>query len=104
MKIKTVRVMDFTPIPGGRFRVNGDGSAEQFYEEYLQPILKKNVTQPLEIDMHDTWGYPPSFTSQLGIYLKEHYGNAKAVRKYVIIKTLDPEVFDRFWRQLEEKA
>lgn len=94
-----VRVKDFTTIPGPRFRSSGDNSAEQFFEEHVLPKLEEN--KQLVIDFSETWGYGPSFTSQLGICLVDKIGKDAP---YLVrgIATDDPEVVERFMAQMKE--
>ncbi len=98
----TATVSSFTRIPGGRFIKEGKGSAEEFFKEFVEPNLVGPQRTKLTIDMTGTWGYPPSFTSQLGIYLKEYFGGVSEVLEHVKILISDPETFDRFWAQLED--
>jgi len=97
-----VKVSEFTTLPGGRFIEEGDGSAEEFFKVYISPKLRGPKATILSIDMTGTWGYPPSFTSQLGIYLKKYFGGVEKVIEHVKITIADPETFDRFWNQLED--
>ena len=102
---KTVRVRDFTTLPGGRFIRTGDGSAEKFYLDYLEPVLAEDNTDHIVIDISETWGYPTSFTSQLGIYLKDYLGSLDALKRKVTIYGPDkPDVVERFWQQAEEES
>jgi hypothetical protein len=98
----SVTVSDFTTIPGGRFIKEGDGSAEEFFLKFIKPRLAGPKRTLLEIDMNGTWGYPPSFTSQLGIYLKGYFGSFNEVLDHVTIRMSDPETSERFWSQLED--
>lgn len=104
MKTKIIKVLDFTPIPGGRFRENGGGSAQAFFEDNIKPILDSEKPKHLILDFNGTWGYGPSFTSQLGIYLTEYFKSVEAVkRKIEIIAPDDPAAIESFWSQLEDK-
>lgn len=102
MKTVTVKLLDFTKIPGGRFRIHGKGSAEAFYEEHLLDILNTNPDK-LIIDFTGTWGAGPSFISQLTIYLQGFYGNKSVVKQRVTpVATGNPQVINDFWEKLEE--
>jgi hypothetical protein len=103
MSNKVVRVRDFTTIPGPRFIASGSGSAEEFFNSYVKPLLKNK--NKVTIDFSGTWGYPPSFTSQLGVYLKKNLGGYKEVKARIeIISDDNYEAVDRFWEQLKEKT
>ena len=101
---KKVNVNKFTLFPGGRFIRHGDGSAEAFFNNHIKPVLDElGEDEQLHIDGSGTWGYGPSFTSQLGIYLKEYFGSKDLVSKKIIFTApANPEAIDRFWRQLEK--
>lgn len=100
-----VKVSDFTRIPGPRFRKSGQNSAQEFFEDYVRPKLQSLGARTLVIDFSGTWGYPSSFTSQLGIYIKEFLGGYKAVKKKIEIASNDnQEPVERFWNQLKEKS
>lgn len=96
-----VAVRDFTTIPGPRFRETGNYSAEQFFEEYIKPRIDEKKDNYIHIDFGGTWGYGPSFTSQLGIYIAKSLGES-AISKVTAIASDDPEVVERFYRQLKE--
>ena len=97
----TVHVKDFTTIPGPRMKLSGDNSAEQFFEDFIEPILDRKDFGTLTIDFSGTWGYGPSFTSQLGIFIVERLGDAALSRVEGIAED-DPEVVDRFKTQMKE--
>ncbi len=96
-----VSVREFTTIPGPRFRETGDYSAEEFFDVYLKPKIDEAKDNYINIDFSGTWGYGPSFTSQLGIYIVEALGES-AIDKVTAVASDDPEVVDRFYSQLKE--
>lgn len=101
MTTSTIRVSDFTVIPGPRFRNMGDGSAEQFYEEFVLPVLKKEKPKYLILDCGGTWGYGPSFVSQLTIYLSEWFkGLDKLKQVLTVVAEGNPQVIDQFGYEL----
>jgi len=96
-----VAVREFTTIPGPRFREIGNYSAEQFFDEYIKPKIDETKDNYINIDFSGTWGYGPSFTSQLGIYIVESLGG-DAIDKVTAVASDDPEVVERFYNQLKE--
>ena len=96
-----VAVKDYTLTPGPRFIKSGDGSAEAFFKTHIKPAMGRTKNTILTIDFSGTWGYGPSFTSQLGIYLVEFLKDA-VFDRLKTISTDDPEVEKRFWNQLKE--
>lgn len=101
----TVKVKSFTTIPGGRLRGSGQNSAEEFFEDYIQPHLENNSVGIITIDFSGTWGYPISFISQLGLFLKDFLGSGDAVRRKIrTIATDNPAVIERFWELMEEES
>jgi hypothetical protein len=102
--IKKVDVNKFTLFPGGRFIRHGDGSAEAFFNKHVKPALDiLDKDDEIHIDGSGTWGYGPSFTSQLGIYLKKYFGSKEEVsRRVTFTAPANPEAVDRVWRQLDK--
>jgi len=101
----TVNIKDFTTLPGGRFRGSGDGSAEEFYADILQPKLDDPTIDKIIINMDGTWGYSISFISQLGLYLRDHLGSFEAMkRKIVLVSSDKPTVVDVFWQLIKEES
>lgn len=104
MTNKTLKVSSFTLIPGPRFKASGDNSAEEFFEDYVKPILDDPKVEVLTIDFGGTWGYPASFTSQLGRYLINYTKSYEKLRKKVVaVSADDPAVVERFWEQAKEQ-
>lgn len=99
----TIKVSDFTTIPGPRRRISGDNSAEEFFEDYVLPIFTEHKKANYIIDFSGTWGYGPSFTSQLGILIVDKLGK-DAISRVSGLATDDPEVVERFKRQMEDYA
>lgn len=62
-----VKVSDFTLVPGARYRKDGDGSAEAFFEDILKSNLETAISEKkiICIDFDGTWGYASSFISEL---------------------------------------
>lgn len=107
MSIAIIKVSDFTTLPGARHREDGDGSADQFFEEFILPTLKKaliNKNLKVIIDLDGTLGYASSFTSQLAVRIKGEFNNKRSIRKLVSIKSDDDEnQKERFWDEIKQK-
>ncbi len=73
---------DFTDAPGARFRVDGDKSGEEFYEELLEPkfLKAKEIGGKLFIDLDNTWGYASSFISGSFGLLSARHGAEQALK------------------------
>ena len=41
--VETIRVKDFTTLPGARYKEDGDGSAEEFFEKYVKEKLERMI-------------------------------------------------------------
>ena len=62
-QMKTIDISsDFTRYPGGRYRKHGDGSGEEFRDDFLVPAIK--AEDKVVIEMDDTAGYPASFLEE----------------------------------------
>jgi len=97
-----IRVSDFTTLPGARYKKDGDGSAEEFFDDYIKQHLNDN--KPILIDFDDTWGYASSFLSELAVKISRQCSrNELDVRKKIEIKSDDePGLAERFWGYIDE--
>ena len=98
--MQTIKVSDFTAIPGARFIKDGDGSAEEFFnvhvKDHLEAAIKENTQ--IQIDFDDTWGYASSFINELAsrIY-KLTTMDFEDISKVISLKSDDePGLIDRF--------
>ena len=98
----TVRVSDFTTLPGARYKKDGDGSAEQFFNERIKRHFKDK--ESILIDFDNTWGYASSFLSELALEISRQCKQDKLdVRKKIEIKSDDePGLAERFWGYIDE--
>lgn len=100
----TIRVRDFTTVPGARHRTDGDGSADEFYEDYAKESIEQAVEENKSIilDFDGTWSYPSSFTSQLAMLIKTNY-SPDYIREHLDITANDePGMVERFWFEYEK--
>lgn len=96
-----VRVKDFTLLPGARTKKDGDGSAEEFFEKYVQTKATKDDF--ITIDFDGTWGYASSFMSQLAKYLVSFFGTCeKAKTQISVISNDEPGLRQRFFDYIVE--
>lgn len=96
--LKIVIAKDFSDTVGGRYRVEGDYSGEQFREELLKQKLEEALSsgQTLLIDFDGGYGYPTSF-------LEESFGGLirDGFDKDILLKTLlfksddNPKIIER---------
>ena len=79
--MRTIRVAEFSHSPGGRFKVHGPSSGEEYREEVLVPALKDAISadETLTVELDGTSGYGSSF-------LEEAFGGL--IRKGGIAPTL----------------
>lgn len=98
----TIRVSDFTTLPGARYKKDGDGSAEEFFDDYIKQHLNDN--KPILIDFDDTWGYASSFLSELAVKIsRQCKQDGLDVREKIKIKSDDePGLTERFWGYIDE--
>lgn len=96
-----VRVKDFTLLPGARTKKDGDGSAEEFFEKYIQ--AKATRDDFIAIDFDGTWGYASSFMSQLAKYLVSFFGTCKKAKTQIeVISQDEPGLRQRFFDYMAE--
>lgn len=100
----TIRVRDFTTVPGARHRTDGDGSADEFYEDYVEKPLKDAVkaNKDIVLDFDGTWSYPSSFTSQLAMLIKTNYDSDYIRQHLEPVANDEPGMVERFWFEYEK--
>ena len=83
----TVRVADYTTLPGPRYRCQGGGSGEQFREQRLRPAFDaaRAAGETLTVELDGVqYGYPTCF-------LEEAFGGlARQVGAAAALETLRP--------------
>lgn len=62
MILKISLVNEFTDQPGGRLRITGPHSGQEFFEDHILPALEKSDS--IEIDLNEALGIPPSFLDE----------------------------------------
>ncbi|UCI24589.1 STAS-like domain-containing protein [Mesorhizobium sp. B2-8-5] len=94
---------DFTPYPGGRYKRNGKGSGQEFREEFLVPLFKKNETAVIELE--GASGYPPSFLEEaFGGLVREGYAPEEIKRRIRLVATPAYDSYTRLIWQYVERA
>jgi hypothetical protein len=97
-----ISVSTFTTLPGARYKKDGDGSAEEFFDDYIKQHLENK--EPILIDFDNTWGYASSFLSELALKISRQCKHNKLdVREKIEIKSNDePGLVKRFWDYIDE--
>lgn len=109
MILKIIKVADFSKLPGARHRADGDYSADEFYEDYVEAPLKEIVVSKkprnlLLIDLDGTLGYASSFVSQLAVRILEACGDKRKLKKIINIKSdEDPSQSEGFWNEIKQR-
>ena len=87
MKIKTIKfAKEFTDCPGGRARIHGDFSGEQFREDVLEPALARY--DRVILDLNGVFSFPASFVDEAFGVLVEKRG-LDAVNEHLELKLDD---------------
>jgi len=61
--MKTISLInDFSPVPGGRYRWQGEFSGEEFRDDFLSPPL--NNGESIVVDLNGAVGLPSSFIDE----------------------------------------
>ena len=85
-----VRVADFTLLPGARYVSDGEGSAEQFFDDFIVDKIKEPNNTSLMIDLDGTAGYASSFVSELAVRICKAFGRRYAKKNVEITSNEDP--------------
>jgi len=89
----TVKVTDFTIYPNTRYRTEGEGSGEEFFEEFLKPAFSKVLEngETLVVDLDGTEGYATSFLDESFGLLAKEFGSEKVLDRLKIISLEEPD-------------
>jgi hypothetical protein len=83
MKTTTINfVNDFTDCPGGRLKIYGEYSGEEFREKWLEPALTEH--DRVVLNLNGAMGFPASFIDEAFGVLVAERGEAEVNRKLVI--------------------
>lgn len=83
---------NFSPIPGGRFREQGEHSGEEFRDDILRPKLELAIRNNIKIicDLDGCLGYPSSFLDEsFGQIGRELRGKGIDILKYIVFISKD---------------
>lgn len=95
-------VKEFTDCPGGRLRIHGDYSGEQFREEVLKPALLN--FDRVEVNLNGAYGFPSSFVDEAFGVLVEQIDPTVVRQKLVILLEDDPLAKREIFQVLDEHA
>lgn len=98
-----IKVSDFTTLPGARHRSDGDGSADEFFDKFVEKRLNEALSarSTITIDLDGTMGYASSFVSQIALRVLGTCNKPNTIKKTVRIKSdEDPIQVDRFWSEI----
>ena len=101
--MKRIRVSDFTTLPGARYRDDGDYSADQFFEEFLEKEIENALksSETIVIDLDNNLGYASSFVSQLAVRIKGLVQDRKKIKRIIKIESNDdPLQKEEFWNEI----
>lgn len=91
---------DFTPRPFGRYRTDGERSAETFREDKLVPALKDydHVT----VDLSGSNYYGSSFLEEtFGGLVRKHFTKPELKKKLEVVHNKLPSVVAEVWGYIE---
>lgn len=97
----TVRVVDWAKNPGGRKRLWGPHSAEEFRDDVLTPVLEKHDL--ITVDMDGCAGFAGSFLDEVFGELSSRISPAEFRRRVVLVCTDDPSTVDDVNRCVAER-
>ena len=86
---------DFSSTPGGRFRVMGPASGEQF-RELIRRVLKRNPSEVVEVVLDGVEGYGSSFLEEAfgGLVRHKILSPQEALKRIKIVaRTMEFETY-----------
>lgn len=97
---------DFSEYPGVRSIKSSDFSAEQFYDDILQPKFLGAIgsNKTLTINLDGGAGYASSFLDEAFGRLSFTFGSGICKDRVVIISTEEPELVEEVFNSIDEWA
>ena len=100
--------MDFSDIPIGRARSDGDVNGEAFREDWLRPNLEKaSKGTPLVVNLNGAEGYPYHFLEEaFGGLVRKGYFTARKLEQILKIEATHGYIVyrDIIWECINEAA
>ena len=84
---------EFTRVPGPRYRYQGEGSGQQFREEYLKPAFRhaRQAGERLVVQLDGVkYGYPTSFLEEAFGGLTREFGRELVLETLRFESTAEP--------------
>jgi len=96
---------DFSEVPLGRYKDDGDFNGERFREEFLLPALRANDS--VTVDINDLEGLGSSFLEEAfgGLVRKGYFSEKELIKKLAIIHADRPPypTYNRLiWSHIEK--
>ncbi len=89
--VKIDIVKDFSDTPGGRKKVDGPFSGEDFRERFLEKYFhNQSDSEPIEIVLDGVIGYSTSFLEEAFGGLARKYGKDKVLERLKFISDEEP--------------
>lgn len=85
--------VDFSIVPGGRYRSDGPNSGEEFREKFLLPSVKE--FEKVIVNLDGTRGYPSSFLDEAfaGLARKMKWNYSQFSGKITILASENYEIY-----------
>ncbi len=95
---------DFSEAPGARETADGPKSAQEFYNEWLEPKFLDAVKSDkiLLVDLDGTWGYASSFISGTFGELSKRHGRALLLKHLKIKSDEDPILLEKVQAEIDQ--
>lgn len=93
---ETIKIVDFTLYPGGRYKSDGPGSGEEFRDRYIAPALLRS--DRVTVDLGGAPGLPVSFLEEAFGGLVRRCGFSADALKARIEIVADPEDTRAVWQ------
>ena len=101
----TVRVADYTTLPGPRYRCQGAGSGEQFREQRLRPAFDaaRAAGETLTVELDGVqYGYPTTFLEEAFGGLARQVGAAAALETLRPVSSAEPMLTTEIRQYIEQ--
>lgn len=99
-----IKIVDWSKIPGGRYKANGDNSAEEYRDRILLPAYQqaRKNNDALIVDLDGGYGYAASFLEELFGGLVRIVRSPDASERITLISHEEPSLIPKIRKYMEE--
>lgn len=104
--MKTIDIArEFSKTPGGRYKVDGQDSGEEFLEKFLVPLFADDkANETIRIVLDGSYGYPSSFLEEAFGGLARRFGVGRVLKMLEFVSNEEPMLVEEIRNYIEHST